>query len=116
MGSTGSGSFGDYRPTINDDLCMNEIKSEGLEEVSRSAYFQTHKFVPSIMEDIQVLDKLHNRRIAVESLQTGLIIGYLPTKYNYLLSCMKKGIRYVGNVEFSMDKPIPKVSVNLHAE
>jgi hypothetical protein len=116
MGSSGSGSFGDYRPTKNDDLCYREIKSVVIEDVSRSPYFQKHGSVPVLMEEVQVLENLHNNRIAVESIEDGLVIGYLPTKYSYLLSCMKKGIRYVGNVDFSIDTPIPKVTVNLNAE
>jgi hypothetical protein len=116
MGSTGSGSFGDYKPTKTDDLCFNEIKSEFLEDVARSPYYQTLNQVPSIMDEVHVLETLHNRRIAVECSENGLIIGYLPTKYSYLLSCMKKGIKYVGNVDYSVDQPLPKVTVNLNAE
>lgn len=116
MGSTGSGTFGDYKPKANEDLCYKEIKNVSLEEVSRSPYYQQKKLVPSLMDEVQVLETLHNKRIAVESIRDGLIIGYLPTKYSYLLSCMKKGIRYVGNIDFSIDQPVPKVMVNLNAE
>jgi hypothetical protein len=116
MGSSGNGSFGDYKPSTTEDLCYREIKSVPLDEVSRSPYYQINNTVPPIMGEVHVLEELHNKRIAVESVEDGLIIGYLPTRFSYLLSCMKRGIRYVGNIDYSNDQPIPKVTVNLNAE
>ncbi|MDM5351555.1 MULTISPECIES: hypothetical protein [Lysinibacillus] len=116
MGSRGTGEFGNYKSTAVEDLCDREIKNESLEDVSRLDYFQKINRVPDIMDEIRVLESLHQRRIVVQCVKTGNIIGYLPTKYSYLLSCMKRGISYVGKVEFSIDKPIPKVVVSIHAE
>ncbi|GIN62734.1 hypothetical protein J27TS8_27270 [Robertmurraya siralis] len=116
MGSSGYGAFGNYKQEGNEDLCFNEIKDVALEDVSRQEYLQNKGRLPVLMEEVCVMDSLHNKRIAVKSVHENLLIGYLPTTYSYLLSCMKKGIRYFGQVNYSTESPIPIVKVTLNAE
>jgi hypothetical protein len=42
-----------------------------------------------------------------------MVVGYLPTKFNYLISCMKSGHQYVGAVTQASNKPIPNVFVSM---
>ncbi|MGD7045866.1 hypothetical protein [Jeotgalibacillus proteolyticus] len=118
MGSSGVGRFGDYKgdnePTR--DMCSMERKNVGLEEVGRSAYFNVSENVPAIMEPVVLSEQLKNGRLVIISEETGEEIGFLPSKYSFLLACMRKGFRYKGNVAYSTSKPIPKVDVDLYAE
>ncbi len=50
--------------------------------------------LPAVDTEVSVDFKV---RLVVKS-NDGLIIGYLPTKYNYLRNCIVKGFTYTGVV------------------
>lgn len=116
VGSTGSGTFGNYKPNEEDDQCFNDLENVMLEDVARLTYYQEYQELPPMKENVYVMDSLYNSRIAVKSTENESVIGYLPTKYNYLLSCLQKGIKYSGQISFSLEKPILRVVVSLYAE
>ncbi|WP_221469041.1 hypothetical protein [Cohnella nanjingensis] len=91
------------------------MKEVLLEEVSLSQYFGNHTDVPPKNHPVEVSSSTINGRIVVISSNNLEIIGYMPSRFSYLLGCMKKGHNYVGNVIFSTNVPIPKVMVNLDA-
>lgn len=43
--------------------------------------------------------------------EEGLIIGYLPTKYNYLRACIADNYTYEGIVNAVLTSPIKTVSI-----
>src|SRR5690625_1930075 len=115
MGSTGMGRFKDFKPSGNEDRCLEDLENVSLEDVGRMPYYEKFKEMPPMMIEVLVLNDLYNGRIAIQSIDDELIIGLLPSKYNYLLSCLKKGFKYEGHVIFSINNPIPRVMVNLDA-
>ncbi|GIO61583.1 hypothetical protein [Paenibacillus cineris] len=115
MGSSGTGSFGDLRTPSTSELCLIAIKEALLEEVALSEYYKNQYKVPEKGHDVEVSDSTVNGRIVVISSSSMDIIGFMPSRYSYLLGCMKKGHRYAGKVVFSGASPIPKVMVNLDA-
>jgi len=77
MGSSGSGSFGDYPPSggsggsgpggpAPDDRCMKDLSDVALEEVSLSAYFQEHKNLPKVGDTVRLRSTTKGSRLAVE--------------------------------------------------
>ncbi|MBU5343930.1 hypothetical protein [Caldifermentibacillus hisashii] len=114
MGSAGSGTFGNYKPSKKDDQCMNDLEDVILEDVARLPYYLENRDVPSLMSEVNVIREVYHGRIAVESTDDGLVLGLLPTEYNYILTCLAKGISYSGHVSYCIDTPIPKVKVNLY--
>ncbi|MBQ4900314.1 hypothetical protein KB559_15870 [Paenibacillus sp. Marseille-P2973] len=116
MGSSGYGSFGDLKKSPNNDLCKKAIEGVELEEVARSEYYSELNEVPPFMHLIEVKRELVNGRVVVISSENQIIIGNLPSKYSYLLACMKQGISYMGTVTYSVVNPIPRVMVDLNAE
>ncbi|MBY0217834.1 hypothetical protein [Paenibacillus illinoisensis] len=115
MGSSGTGSFGDLHTPSTSELCLIAIKEALLEEVSLSTFYKNNNSVPEKGHYVEVSDSTVNGRIVVISTSTMDIIGLLPSRYSYLLGCMKKGHKYIGKVVFSGVSPIPKVMVNLDA-
>ena len=123
MGSRGTGRLTDYPGSrgssskgggqggsSGEDRCKKSI-SEQLEEVGRCDYFKNHKAVPKAGTRVTAAQA---KRIAV-STTAGELIGYLPTKYNYLAACLAAGIKYNGKVVTSKDTPVPAVLVDLDA-
>ena len=121
MGSSGTGNLRDYpgkRGTGNGDggqggrrggdRCNDAVKAE-LEEVARSEYYKNHQNVPRAGTQIQIV---HRKRLAVIT-AAGEVVGYLPTKYNYLAACLASGFKYSGTVITSNNTPIPAVSVEV---
>ncbi|NMF01139.1 hypothetical protein [Aneurinibacillus aneurinilyticus] len=115
MGSVGTGSFGDYKPQRDENLCFKKIEDVILEEVARCEYYTNHAEVPPMMQAVAVKTSLYNGRIAVESRDTKDVIGLLPSRFGYLLGCMKQGHSYKGHIVFSVKNPLPKVMVTLNA-
>jgi hypothetical protein len=132
MGSTGTGKFSDYpggsggKPNgpsgspggkggkpEEADKCARSIKDTSLEEVALAEYFTNHKSVPPVKTKIKVRKKLVGGRVAVETSDRNEIIGFAPTAYNYLRSCMEKNWVYIGTVEDSTAGKLPKVKVDL---
>jgi hypothetical protein len=140
MGSTGTGSFTDYpgsqggRPGKNgggggaggsggsgggkmpNDRCSIDLNGVSLQEVAICAYYKEHESPPPKKSRVRVRKKLLGGRIAVELHSTSEAVGLLPTKYNYIVACMKQGWEYTGNVVESTAAKLPKVIVNLEAK
>lgn len=117
MGSTGPGTLSDYpgyakarRGVVGDsdliDQCEKAVNTE-LEDVATSDYYKSQGLVPPV--DTTVFIKQVFRIVAVD--ENGVIIGNLPTKYNYLLGCLEDGYVYEGQVSVSHDTPLPYVEI-----
>ena len=115
MGSVGTGRFDDYQ---NDNSARGGVAGEAedpcaegftalLEEVERCDYFHQHRQPPNIGTSVLVSP---GKRITV-STNSGEVIGYLPTQFNYLAACIASGFSYTGQVTLSVAKPIVKVEV-----
>lgn len=125
MGSSGNGMFGTYRGggagsitnggNNGGEECPLEIENIRLEDVAISEYFLNHSDVPSVGEPVELAMQLVNKRLAVVLTSTQEVIGNLPVSYNYLNLCIKKGIRYSGEIKSSGLSPIPFIVVNLYA-
>jgi hypothetical protein len=116
MGSTGSGTFSDYQGykggsnqggASNDDKCAKAFFTD-LEEVANCDFFAKTNNVPP--KDSIVYVNFGGVRIEIINAER-ICIGYLPTKYNYLLACMNSGIEYTGIIVYSTLKPMPFVNV-----
>jgi hypothetical protein len=116
MGSSGTGSFGDLKAPSNKELCLREIREVLLEEVSLSQYYNNQRKVPDKDYPVEVGSSTINGRLVVISSENFEIVGYIPSRFSYLLGCMKKGHKYTGNVIFSTESPIPRIMVNLDAQ
>lgn len=125
MGSTGSGMFGAYRNggagsiesgrKLGEAECPLEIENVRLEDVAISDYYLHNKNVPDVNESVELSMQLVNKRLALILSGTGVVIGNLPVKYNFLNLCMKKGKRYLGVIKASGLSPVPYIVVNLYA-
>jgi hypothetical protein len=133
MGSTGSGSFGTYqvensqttdgKKTANGDMnggtaeieCPPDIAVIHMEDIAASNYYSSLKSLPSAGSTVSLYNKIYNGRLVVKDDSTGKFLGNLPTQYNFLINCIKKGVNYTGNVIGSGSSPIPYVDVTLHA-
>jgi hypothetical protein len=133
MGSTGTGNFTDYPGSQGaqpgggagggersgsgdgggDDLCLAPIAEVALEEVERCAYFTRSGGVPPPGTDVDVLGQLSGGRLAVVTAADGEEIGFLPTRLNHLLACLRSGYRYPGEVTASSVIPVAVVRVGL---
>lgn len=123
MGSSGSGSFSDYsgsKQQANEkegisggDSGIDQCKlafSVGLEDVAMHDYFLRNTNVPPAGTKVELR---FNKRLIVHEISSGYSIGALPTKYNYLLGCIKDGFNYAGLVNTSFNSPLPQVIVDL---
>lgn len=124
MGSSGSGRFSDYsgkqnQPAGNggssgggsgEDLCRQAF-SAGLEDIGQYDLFSTTGNVPAPGTKLTLI--LSGRIVAVD--QNGTSVGALPTKLNYLAGCIRNGFQYVGVVQHSAAKPVPRVDVDFLA-
>lgn len=132
MGSSGSGSFGNYRGgNISSDIAgqvgsgsgagsgvgfgggeidlPDKIENIKLEDVATSEYYQKHGNLPSKSVAVYLRDTVYQGRLVVETADTHEILGNLPTEYNYL-----KGKRYRGKIISSGLTPVPYVVVALN--
>lgn len=118
MGSTGSGRFSDYS-----GRAMSESDSGGssgrnpcdqafeaiLEEVERSSYFVKNGCPPA---EGTVLNVTFQQRPAVAT-DHDEVVGYLPTKFNYIRACLAEGHTYSAVVTSSHSVPIVSVTVDV---
>lgn len=129
MGSTGTGSFTDYpgsqEPKDNQnsseanetggssgiDKCTTAFSTR-LEDVASSDYFVTRGTVPAVGTRIQIES---GSRIAATTVD-GISLGYLPTRFNYLLNCMNSGFTYSGVISASNAHPLPSISIDAHPD
>jgi hypothetical protein len=110
MGSTGSGTFGNYPPS-GTTRCDQAIDTD-LEDVATQAYFSQMRTVPPLQTGIRLRPRGPTGRLVVEDL-AGQAIGNLPTRFNYLFICQSKGYSYEGQVTVSRTGAIPVVEVHL---
>lgn len=128
MGSAGSGKFGTYRVGINQTtggtvngsgtgeiVCPSVIENIRLEDVAISDYFINQGTFPTHGEPVELNNTIHKGRLVVNSTYTSEVLGNLPTQYNYLINCIKKGMQYTGSVVASGLTPVPFVVVTLNA-
>jgi hypothetical protein len=136
MGSSGSGKFGTYRIGGNSGTggsgtgtgtggiggvgtgeieCPKILENISLEDVATSEFYVNHRSLPAAGDAVSLRNKIHNGRLVVEKSDTKEILGNLPTQYNNLVNCIKKGMHYSGGVVAAGDKPIPFVVVTLNA-
>lgn len=119
MGSTGSGNFSDYtnyQKAIKGvtgaedsvDKCALAF-STLIEDVDSCEYYSKKGKLPSVGTEVSVEFKV---RLVVKD-NDGLIIGYLPTTYNYLRNCILKGFTYTGVVSNIGNTPIDTVIIDI---
>jgi len=115
-GSESPGGGGGAADSSAEDQCERAINGVALDDIARCSYYEAHNAVPSRGTSVRVRDRLYQGRIAVEAVETGEVIGFLPTAHNYLLSCINAGYRYGGTVASATDRPVPTVTVNIAPE
>lgn len=119
MGSSGPGNFSDYSnypraikgvtgAVDSEDKCALAF-STLIEDVDTCEYYSKKGALPAVGTEVYVGFKA---RLVVKS-NDGLIIGYLPTKYNYLRNCIVKGFTYTGVVSVASSTPINTVVVDI---
>lgn len=119
MGSSGPGNFSDYSnypraikgvtgAVDSEDKCALAF-STLIEDVDNCEYYSKKGVLPAVGTEVYVGFKV---RLVVKS-NDGLIIGYLPTKYNYLRNCIVKGFTYTGVVSVASSTPINTVVVDI---
>lgn len=117
MGSMGSGhlsDYSDYKEAVKGEtggkdtvyICDKAV-STFLEDVATSDYYKQNRGVPAKGTFVQITSS--SRIVAVD--KNDVVIGNLPTDYNYLLACLEEGYRYEGVVEDSYDQPFPSVQI-----
>ncbi len=120
MGSTGSGSFSDYpgsRPkdggdgagggTSGEDRCARAFAC-ALEEIELCDYFAANNNVPPVGSELSI--ERRGRLVAVDS--SGLTVGALPTRFNYLADCLGAGFSYAGRITASVSTPVASVNAD----
>lgn len=141
MGSAGNGKFGTYnigngkglsglgigvggvRGGVGDGIgggtdeieCPLIIENIRLEDVATSEYYVHHNLLPISGDLVDLYNIIHKGRLVVKAASNNKIVGNLPTQYNYLINCIKKGMQYTGIVVASGSKPVPFVVVTLNA-
>lgn len=135
MGSAGSGKFGTYHVGNGETVtksgqngmtssvggrageieCPDVIEHIRLEDVAISEYYVNKHSLPNSSEAVELRNTIYKGRLVVTSTSTGEILGNLPTQYNYLINCIKRGTKYTGTVISSGKSPVPFVVVSLHA-
>lgn len=119
MGSSGTGNFSDYLNfqgaikgvtggVDSEDKCALAF-STLIEDVDTCEYYRKKGTLPSVGTEVYVDFKF---RLLVKN-NDGLIIGYLPTKYNYLRNCIVKGFTYTGVISVASSTPINTVVVDI---
>jgi hypothetical protein len=126
MGSTGSGSFGNYdiggnKPGLKnsngggegkESNCPEIIENIILEDVGLSEYYTKRSSVPPKSTPVEIRRVVNGRIVA--QLTTGEVIGNIPTQYNFLLNCIQGMSYYSGNVISSGLEPIPFIVITIN--
>lgn len=120
MGSSGSGRFSDYSgsPSSSNgsggsggssgtDQCAMAFSTE-LEEVGQCDYFTNTGTVPPPGTELTIT--VAQRIVALDT--SGVVVGALPTRFNYLAACLNEGFNYVGIVQSSSTFPNPQTTVD----
>jgi hypothetical protein len=133
MGTTGTGRFGDYPGSQGsgsggikggskggggrsggegEDQCSKAMDTITLEEVAICSYYKARKDVPTVGTNVFLRKELEGGRLAIET-RSKEVIGFLPTKFNFLLRCMEEGYNYSGKVISSRSGNLPLVKIEL---
>ena len=128
MGSSGTNSFSDYPGSTGGTRTPGNGAGGGgigggatgceqpvlthLEEVASCEYYGTNGRVPAPATPVSVRTALVSGRLGVQD-DSGTLIGYLPTSFNYLLQCIGQGFSYSGQVTSADVRPVPSVHVSL---
>ncbi len=124
MGSSGSGSFSDYPGTkakevegdgtgvaggdSGVDRCQQAFQAV-LDDVGNCDFYAQNRTVPAVNDPLGVV--FDGRRVfAVDA--NNVKVGALPTSLNYLATCLKSGVSYVGVVRSSAAAPVPTVEAD----
>ena len=126
MGSSGYGKFGNYKENSNNSSedsesfigeggvkCPIILPTIRLEDVQTSEYFKERQNLPYIDNSVHLSKELFFGRLVVVDTDSNLIIGNLPTFYNYLINCIEQN-DYIGSIVSTGMEPIPFVVVDLH--
>ena len=122
MGSSGTGNFTDYpgsapTPTkgggtagggSGEDRCDKAFETV-LEDFEHSDFWSIRKVLPAPGTTFTV----QQRKRLVAVLSSGESIGSLPTQFNYLAHCMKRGNTYGGQVTASVPGAVARVRVDV---
>lgn len=131
MGSSGTGRFGNYPGGnggsisangqngisgggVGEIECPMVIEHIRLEDVAVSEYYVNNNALPDQNDGVALSNRIFNGRLVVTSALSNEIIGNLPTRYNYLINCINRGVNYSGRVISSGISPVPFVVVTLH--
>lgn len=111
-GSEGGGASGG---SSGEDPCGKAIGDISLEEVARCEYYRKYSDVPRLSTQVRVRQGLVEHRIGVEN-KKGELLGFLPTEYNYLVTCMEASLSYVGLVKSSLNVKVPRINIDLRPQ
>jgi hypothetical protein len=114
-GGSGGGAGGVLGGGTGEIECPAIIENIRLEDVATSDYYVTNHSLPASGDPVDLHNAIHKGRLVVKATSTGEILGNLPTQYNYLINCIKRGMHYTGVVVASGKTPVPFVVVTLHA-
>ena len=95
------------KPDEEDNKC-NQALSAQLEDFERSDYYFQQNSVPDVGTQVLLV---FDKRLIVEV--DGLSIGFLPTRYNYLVPCIKNGFSYQGRIVSATSSPMFRIQVDL---
>ena len=119
MGSTGSGTFSDYHGhrgnrsaqggESNEDKCEKAFSTD-LEDVENCSYFKNNQNVPPVGTAVTVI--FNDLRLEVID-DNKECVGYLPTKFNYLRTCLEDDFGYGGVISSSSLTPIVSITVDI---
>ncbi|WP_207224572.1 hypothetical protein [Fluviicoccus keumensis] len=128
MGSSGSGRFSDYPGTKAKEVTGNGTGVAGgmsgvdkckqafsvvLDDVGNSDFYSKFRTVPTVGDQLEIqFDK--KRVVAVDV--NGVMVGALPTSFNYLVACMNDGVTYIGLVSTSAGAPVPTITADFTAK
>jgi len=116
IGGSGVGGSGVGGSSANGEIvCPSKIENIRLEDVAVSEYYIKNKALPLANTAVYLSDKIHNGRLVVKEISSDIILGNLPTQYNFLVNCIKKDMQYKGVVISANEKPIPFIVVTLYA-
>ncbi|MDI6452842.1 hypothetical protein [Peloplasma aerotolerans] len=114
MGSTGTGSFGNYSKSEK-DVCPEEVYFV-IEDFDVSEY-KTEQGIPEVGQKVFIFSELVEKRLVVVEEETELMLGNVPTEHNYLFhSCIEKGKQYKGEIINVDENLITQIMVKLNVE
>ncbi len=108
IGSVGGGGTGEVE-------CPDVLENIRLEDVATSDFYLNNNFLPTPSAPVELHNTIYKGRLVIKETFTGEVVGNLPTQYNYIINCIKKGKHYTGTVIAAGMVPVPFVVVTLYA-